>query len=196
MNIQPVTLEGRHVRLEPMQLSHAAAMCDAGLDPELWRWTNVSVATPEEMDGYIRAALALQVAGSVLPFVTVERASGRVVGSTRFLNIEPAHRRLEIGSTWVARPWQRTAVNTEAKYLMMRHAFETLGAIRVEFKTDVLNQQSRTALARLGAREEGIFRNHIIVWNGRIRDSVYFSIIDREWPAVKERLEGLLSARP
>jgi RimJ/RimL family protein N-acetyltransferase len=144
------------------------------------------------MTAYIDRALKDQESGTALPFVTVDRASGRIVGSTRYMNIEPAHRRVEIGASWLARPWQRTAINTEAKYLMLRHAFETLGCMRVELKTDALNRRSRNAIQRIGGIEEGIFRRHILTWSGRVRDSVYFSIVDREWPRVKAALEARL----
>jgi RimJ/RimL family protein N-acetyltransferase len=144
------------------------------------------------MMAYIRTALEAQAAGTALPFVTVERASGRIVGSTRYMNIDVPNRRVEIGSTWIAGPWQRTVVNTEAKYLMLRHAFEELGCIRVELKTDSLNERSRTAILRIGARQEGIFRNHMITWSGRLRHSVFFSIIDAEWTEVKAALEAKL----
>jgi RimJ/RimL family protein N-acetyltransferase len=193
MTIQPVTLEGRHIRLEPLLLAHLDALCEVGLDEDLWRWIPVQVRTGDEMRGYIETALKELAAGSSLPFATVERASGRAIGSTRFMNIDRAHRRVEIGSTWIGKPWQRTAVNTEAKYLMLRHAFETLGCIRVELKTDSLNQRSRNAILRLGAKEEGIFRNHMICSTGRIRHTVYFSIIDSEWADVKASLERKLS---
>jgi RimJ/RimL family protein N-acetyltransferase len=141
---------------------------------------------------YIRTALAGQAAGNTIPFVTVERASGGVVGSTRFMNIDAANRRVEIGATWLAQSWRRTAINTEAKYLMLRHAFETLGCIRVELKTDALNERSRAAILRIGAREEGTLRQHMVTWSGRLRDTVYFSIIDSEWPGVKASLEAKL----
>jgi RimJ/RimL family protein N-acetyltransferase len=173
--------------------SHHAALCEVGLDPDLWALIPYRVTTPEEMYGYIRAALDAQHARTALPFVTIDRATGRVVGSTRFMNIDEANRRVEIGATWLAKPRQRTATNTEAKYLMMRHAFEVLGCIRVELKTDALNQQSRAAILRIGAREEGTFRSHMITWSGRLRDSVYFSVIEAEWPGVKERLEAKLA---
>ena len=127
-----------------------------------------------------------------MPFATVERNSKKIVGSTRFMNIDAMNRHVEIGSTWIAPPWQRTAVNTEAKYLMLRHAFETWKCMRVEFKTDLMNERSRRAILRLGAKEEGTFRKHMVTWSGRIRDSVYFSIIDTEWPEVKARLEAKL----
>ncbi len=182
-------LEGRHVRLEPLREAHHAALCTMGLDPDLWELIPYRVTTPEEMSAYIERALKDQAAGTALPFATVHRESGQTVGSTRFMNIEPAHRRVEIGATWIARPWQRTAVNTEAKYLMLRYAFETLGCLRVEFKTDALNQRSRHAIRRIGATEEGTFRRHIVTWSGRVRDSVYFSIIAEEWLRVKADLE-------
>ena len=193
MKIEPVTLEGRHVRLEPLSPSHQAALCEVGLDPELWRWTPMRVTTPEEMAGYVRAALADQDAGTALPFATVDRASNRVAGSTRFMNIDGPNRRVEIGSTWIARAWQRSMTNTEAKHLMLRHAFETLGCMRVELKTDSLNRRSRNAILRIGAREEGTLRNHMLTWSGRIRHTVYFSILDSEWPRVKEDLERKLA---
>jgi RimJ/RimL family protein N-acetyltransferase len=176
-------------------MEHHARLCEVGLDEALWRWTTTLIRTPEEMRAYLEAALAEEAAGVSLPFVTIERASGRIVGSTRYGNIDPANRRVEIGWTWVGRDWQRTFVNTEAKYLMLRHAFETLGCIRVEFKTDSLNERSRNALLRIGAREEGTFRNHMIVHDGRLRHSVYFSIIDSEWPEVKAALEEKLSRK-
>jgi len=196
MNLDPVTLEGSHVRLEPLSESHHAALCEVGFDPDLWRLNPTRVTTPEEMFGYIRSALDAQAAGTALPFATVDRASGKVVGSTRYMNIDVPNRRVEIGATWIAHPWQRTAVNTEAKYLMLRHAFETLACIRVELKTDSLNRRSRNAILRLGAREEGILRNHVITWTGRVRHTVYFSILDSEWPQVKTRLEAKLNAAP
>lgn len=187
-------LEGAGVRLEPLALEHVPALCEVALDPELWRWTLAKVRIPEDMRRYVERALALREQGGGYPFVTIERASGAVVGSTRYHAIEPAHRRLEIGYTLVARAWQRTAVNTEAKYLMLRHAFEVLDMHRVEFKTDVLNEKSRKALLRIGAIEEGVLRGHSITDDGRIRDTVYFAILRPEWPRVKEHLEGKLGA--
>jgi RimJ/RimL family protein N-acetyltransferase len=189
MRIEPVTLEGRYVRLEPLSMEHHAGLCEVGLDEEIWRWTNSLVRTPEDMRRFIENALAAARAGTALPFATIDRASGRAVGSTRFGNIDRTHRRVEIGWTWVARPWQRTGINTEAKYLMLRHAFEVLGCIRVELKTDALNEQSRRAILRLGAKEEAILRRHMITESGRIRDTVYYSILDTEWPEVKAALE-------
>jgi RimJ/RimL family protein N-acetyltransferase len=193
MLVETVTLEGRHVRLEPLSLEHHAALCEVGLDEDLWRWIPQPVTTPEEMRAYIEAALEGQASGGFLPFATVERSSGRVIGSTRYGNIEREHHRVEIGWTWIGRAWQRTSINTEVKYLMLRHAFETLACMRVEFKTDSLNERSRNAIGRLGAKEEGIFRNHMITSTGRIRHTAYFSIIDSEWPSVKAGLEEKLS---
>jgi RimJ/RimL family protein N-acetyltransferase len=189
MNVAPVILEGRHVRLEPLSQAHHADLAAVGLAEDLWRWIPTPVRTPEEMAGYIATALEEQARGVALPFALMEKAGGRAIGSTRYGNIDRTHHRVEIGWTWVAPEWQRTAVNTEAKYLLLRHAFETLGCIRVELKTDSLNERSRAAILRIGAREEGTFRNHMITGSGRIRHSVYFSILDSEWPDVKSRLQ-------
>jgi RimJ/RimL family protein N-acetyltransferase len=191
-SVQPITLEGQVVRLEPLTPDHLDQLCEVALDEDLWRWTTNQVRTRDELREYIAAALHSQQQGTALPFVTIERASGRAIGSTRYGNIEMRDRRVEIGWTWVGRPWQRTVVNTEAKYLMLRHAFETLGCIRVELKTDALNERSRRAIQRIGAREEGVLRQHMITASGRLRDTVYFSVIDREWPEVKAALEARL----
>jgi len=194
--LEPVVLEGDFVRLEPMTLKHHTGLTEIGLDPEIWRYTLVLVRTPQEMRSYMQSALDLQREGTTLPFVTIERSSGRIVGSTRFGNYDPSNRRIEIGWTWIAPPWQRTAINTEAKYLMLSHAFEKLHCVRVELKTDVLNAPSRKAMVRIGAKEEGILRKHSLVWNGRYRDSIYYSILDDEWPGVKQQLERMLIRRP
>ena len=193
MALTPVTLEGRHVRLEPLAQTHHPALCAIGLDPELWELIPYRVTTPEDMAAYIQTALDHQAAGSALPFATVHAPTRQVIGSTRYMNIDLANRRVEIGATWIAAPWRRTAVNTEAKYLMLRHAFETLGCIRVELKTDALNQRSRNAIRRIGATEEGTLRQHMMTWSGRLRDSVYFSVLDSEWPRVKRDLEQKLA---
>jgi|SRR5216684_826485 RimJ/RimL family protein N-acetyltransferase len=195
MMAEPVALEGQHVRLEPLAKAHLAGLARVGLEEELWRWIPEPVRTVEEMAAYIETALQEQERGVSLPFALIEKATGRAIGSTRYGNIDRTHHRVEIGWTWVAREWRRTAVNTEAKYLLLRQAFETLGCIRVELKTDSLNEKSRAAILRIGAREEGIFRNHMITASGRIRHTVYFSIVDSEWPAVKARLESLLNSR-
>jgi N-acetyltransferase len=194
MIVAPVTLEGAHVRLEPLTRAHLAGLAEVGLDEELWRWIPMPVRTPEEMAAYIETAVNEQERGVALPFAIVEQVTGRAIGSTRYGNIERTHHRVEIGWTWVARQWQRTAINTEAKYLLLRHAFESLGCKRVELKTDSLNEKSRAAILRIGAKEEGIFRNHMITSSGRIRHTVYFSVIDSEWPAVKASLEAKLNS--
>jgi N-acetyltransferase len=189
---EPVTLEGRWVRLEPLEMRHWEGLADVGMDPEIWRWTTSLVRTPEEMRRTVEEAVEARERGLALPFATVERASGRPVGSTRFANIDRANRRVEIGWTWIAPPWQRTAINTEAKLLMLRHAFEELGCIRVELKTDALNARSRAAIERLGAVEEGTLRQHTITATGRVRDTVYYSILESEWLEVRARLETAL----
>ncbi|HEX4841597.1 MAG TPA: GNAT family protein [bacterium] len=194
MTIRPVVLDGQVVRLVPLTRDHHSALCAIGLDPELWRWTTQVVETAPQMADYIEAALTDQTQGTALPFATCLR-DARVVGSTRFGNIDRVNRRVEIGWTWIARPWQRTAVNTEAKYLMLRHAFEQWGCLRVELKTDALNQVSRRAILRLGAKEEGVLRQHMITETGRVRDTVYFSVLDTEWPSVRDRLLATLAQR-
>jgi RimJ/RimL family protein N-acetyltransferase len=190
--IAPCVLEGEHVRLEPLAPAHLPALVALGLDAELWRWTTTKIATESDMRRYLEAALRDAEAGVAVPFATVERASGVVVGSTRFGSIAREHRRVEIGWTWIARDRQRTAVNTEAKYLMLRHAFERWGCMRVELKTSALNVRSRAAILRLGATEEGTLRRHMVNQDGSIRDTVYFSIIEEEWPAVRAGLEAKL----
>ncbi len=195
MVVSPVMLEGVHIRLEPLSKAHLAGLAEVGLDEELWRWIPVPVLAVDDMAAYLETALGEQERGVSLPFAIIEKATGRAIGSTRYGNIDRTHHRVEIGWTWVARNWQRTAMNTEAKYLLLKHAFETLGCMRVELKTDSLNERSRAAILRIGAREEGIFRNHMITASGRIRHSVYFSIIDSEWPAVRARLESKLNSR-
>jgi N-acetyltransferase len=194
--VSPVTLTGVYVRLEPLTKAHLGGLAEVGLDEELWRWIPTPVRTPEEMAAYIETALDEQARGISLPFAITEQATGRAIGSTRYGNIDRTHHRLEIGWTWLAREWQRTAMNTEAKYLLLRHAFETLGCLRVELKTDSLNEKSRAAILRIGAQQEGVFRNHMITSTGRIRHTVYFSVIDSEWPAVKGRLEAKLNSYP
>jgi RimJ/RimL family protein N-acetyltransferase len=196
MNLDAVTLEGRFVRLEPLALTHVDALAAVGLDPDLWKWTTISLRTPEDMRAYVQSAVADRAAGRALPFTTIERATGTVIGCTRFANISIPDKRVEIGWTWVAGPWQRTPVNTEAKLLMFRHAFESLGCIRVELKTDRLNERSRNAIKRIGGVEEGILRQHMVTASGRLRDTVYYSVLDREWPAVRDRLEARLVSGP
>ena len=187
----PFTLEGSVVRLEPLQPEHAAFFWQVAKDDieDIFRWIPYTVRSEEDFHKLVAKALAEQARGVSVPFATIERSSGRVIGSTRFMNIDRTNRRVEIGSTWIAPAWQRTAVNTEAKYLMLRHAFEVWGCIRVELKTDALNQKSRNAILRIGAKEEGTLRRHILTWSGRVRDTVYFSILDSEWGEVKAGLE-------
>ncbi|WP_412061494.1 GNAT family N-acetyltransferase [Rubrivirga sp. IMCC45206] len=189
----PTVLEGAHVRLEPLTRDHLDALAEVALDPDLWAWTASTVRSRADLEAYVDTALAMQADGTALPFATIDVASGRVVGSTRFGNYVAAHRRVEIGWTFVAAPWQRTAVNTEAKLLMLRHAFDTLGLTRVEWKTDALNTRSRAAILRLGAVEEGTLRHHMVVAGGRLRDTVYFSVTAAEWPAVEARLAERLA---
>jgi RimJ/RimL family protein N-acetyltransferase len=192
----PLTLEGSFIRLEPIRPDHAELFWEvskADLE-DIFRWIPYSMKTREDFERLIDKAFTEQERAESIVFATVERKSGRTVGSTRFMNIDRANRRVEIGSTWIAPAWQRTPVNTEAKYLMLRHAFEVWGCVRVELKTDALNQKSRNAILRIGAKEEGTLRRHVVTWTGRIRDSVYFSILDDEWPEVKTKLEARLRA--
>jgi len=188
----PCTLEGAHVRLEPLALEHLDALAQASLGHALFRFFPFPLEGREELRAFVEAMLGARAAGAALPFATVERASGRVAGSTSFLAIDRANRRAEIGATWLAPRWQRSALNTEAKLLMLRHAFERAGLNRVEFKTDARNLRSRAALTRIGAKEEGTFRRHMVMPDGALRDSVWFSVIAEEWPAVRDRLERRL----
>lgn len=190
----PVVLEGRHVRLEPLTHAHFDDLVEVGLDPEIWRWTTERALSPEELRAWIDRALAMRDTGTAVPFATVALPHGKAIGGTRFATYSPSDRRVEIGWTWIAPAWQRTAVNTEAKYLMLRHAFEELGCIRVELRTDVNNARSRAAILRIGAKEEGILRRHSTTASGRVRDTIYYSILDDEWPSVKAGLEARLAA--
>jgi len=185
-------LEGEEVVLEPLVDEHSEPLCRFGLDEELWRWTVSVVRSPEEMAAYVGAALKARAEGEAFPYVIRTRAGGLVVGCTRYGNIDMANRRVEIGWTWVGREHQRSAVNTEAKYLLLRTAFEELGCSRVEFKTDALNERSRAALVRIGAKEEGVLRQHMITASGRLRDTVYYGVLDSEWPGVRQVLRGKL----
>lgn len=192
MNPEPVMLFGRVIRLEPLAREHVDAMLPAALEPALWLHTTNRIEDRADLVRYIDAAIAERAAGTGIPFATVVAATGEVIGSTRFGNIVPEYWRAEIGWTWLAGKWQRTAANTEAKLLMLQHAFETWGMRRIEFKTSARNDKSRAALLRLGAVEEGILRRHMTHADGSSRDSVYFSIISEEWPAVKARLMARL----
>ena len=190
----PVTLEGRHVRLEPLSRHHREDLARVALDADLWRWTPTQLHSAEDLDAYIETALSSQRAGTAIPFATVDRSTGRAIGSTRFGNIDAQHRRVEIGWSWLGRQYQRKAFNTEAKLLMLAHAFERLSCIRVELRADVLNTKSRNAIARLGAKEEGVLRHHMILPDGRLIDWVYYSVLRDEWPAVRAGLEQKLAS--
>ncbi len=195
MTLRPTTLEGAHVRLVPLTMGHAEALLPVALHEELWRWTITQIHSAADLDRYIAGALRDQELGTALPFATVHRETDRLIGSTRFGNYDPDNRRVEIGWTWVAPEFQRSGVNTQAKLLMLRHAFEDLKCIRVELKTDFLNEKSRAAIQRLGAVQEGVFRKHMIMSNGRLRDTVYYSILAEEWPGTRLRLEARLVRR-
>jgi RimJ/RimL family protein N-acetyltransferase len=192
--VAPITLQGSVVRLEPIRHEHAEIFWEIAKDDldDIFQWIPYRVKTPEDFQNLVEKIFDEQQRGESVAFATVEVGSGQVIGSTRFMNIDRANRRVEIGSTWIIPAWQRTTVNTEAKLLMLRHAFEEWRCIRVELKTDALNQKSRNAILRIGAEEEGTLRKHVITWTGRARDSVYFSILDTEWPEVKARLEQKL----
>ena len=194
MPLSQPSLTGPRVLLRPLLASDAAALVAAAADGELWNLPFTVVPSAKTVDAYIGHALAGQAAGTVMPFATVLRETHRVIGSTRFWKIDRIHRKLEIGSTWIAASWQKSFVNTEAKYLMLRHAFEEMACVRVQFTTDEINAKSRAAILRLGAKQEGIVRHERIMPDGRKRNSVRFSIIDDEWPAVKEQLEARLRA--
>jgi N-acetyltransferase len=196
VKVDPVTLEGDLVRLEPMRVDHLPALVKAGLVDPIWRWTANIVKDSGDIERYVRSALADQAQGVALPFVTIAKASSTIVGSTRFGNIDLHNRKAEIGWTWLNPAWQRTGINTEAKLLMLTHAFQVWKCIRVELKTDLNNKQSQRAMRGIGARKEGVLRNHMITESGRYRDSVYFSIIESEWPGVKDALEVKLRSRP
>jgi RimJ/RimL family protein N-acetyltransferase len=189
--LQQVSLQGAHVRLEPLQAEHAAALNDAVNDGELWRLWYTAMPAQDRVDAYIATALAERDAGVSLPFV-VRDASGTIVGSTRYCHVDAKNRRLEIGYTWYAARVQRTAINTEAKLLLLGHAFEALDCIAVEFRTNWFNMRSRAAIARLGAKQDGVLRNHMLMPDGTYRDTVVFSIIAYEWPAVRRNLQFLL----
>jgi RimJ/RimL family protein N-acetyltransferase len=190
--IEPVTLEGRIVRLEPLRPDHVHGLAEVGLDPAIWRWTIARPQSEADLRDWAEAAIRNREAGTEFPFATIETSTGRPIGSSRYMNIVLEHRRLEIGWTWLAPAWQRSGANREAKLLMLTHAFETLGCRRVEFKTDSNNEPSRTALLGIGATFEGIFRKHMVMPGDGVRHSAWYSVIDDEWPAVKARLEESL----
>ncbi len=184
----PITLEGKHIRLEPLTLDHEQGLIDAASDGELWNLWYTTVPDPDHTKAYIKTALAEQQAGKSVPFVIINKPHNKIVGTTRYMNIESGVRRLEIGSTWYAQSVQRTGINTECKYELLRHAFETLHCIAVEFRTHRMNEASRKEILRLGALEDGILRNHRIMADGTMRDTVVYSILNTEWPTIKSHL--------
>lgn len=193
MDIKPVVLTGSHVRLEPMTEAHVPVLAEIGVGQPFWGFMVYgNINSVEDMRGWVLDILSRAEKGTDLPFVAVHLASGRVAGATRYLNIMPDDRGLEIGGTWYGSAFQRTAVNTECKYLLLRHAFEELGCIRVQLKTDLRNERSQRAIERIGGVKEGVLRNHMILPDGHIRHSVFYSILDTEWPQVKKRLQEML----
>lgn len=191
--LEPVTLTGETIRLEPMTRAHLDALAEVAFEPDIFRWYTISMHTRADLERWVESALKAHADGTALPFVTVQLSDGRAIGSTRFMNVSTYDGRYEIGSTWLAPAWQQTGANTEAKYLMLRHAFELLGARRVELKTHENNDKSRAAIERLGAVFEGTHRNHMLMPDGSMRHTAWYSIIDTEWPAVKARLEARLA---
>ena len=194
MEVKPVILQGKHVRLEPMTEAHAPALAEIGIDQPFWDFMVYGkINTVDDMRNWVWDVLSREKKGTDLAFVVIHLASGRVAGATRYLNIIPQDRGLEIGGTWYGPEFQRTAVNTECKYLLLQHAFETLGCIRVQLKTDSRNERSQKAIERIGAVKEGVLRNHMILPDGYYRHSVYYSILDMEWPDMKKRLEEMMA---
>jgi RimJ/RimL family protein N-acetyltransferase len=194
MEVKPVVLTGKYVRLEPMTIAHAPALAEIGIGQTFWDFMLYgNINTVEDMHNWVLDILSRAEKGTDLPFVAIHLASGRVAGATRYLNIMPKDRGLEIGGTWYGTEFQRTAANTECKYLLMQHAFEMLGCIRVQLKTDSRNERSQKAIERIGAVKEGVLRNHMILPDGRFRHSVFYSVLDTEWPDVKKRLEELMN---
>ncbi|MFD2371483.1 GNAT family N-acetyltransferase [Brevibacillus sp. GCM10020057] len=192
LKIAPVTLQGKHVRLEPLRREHAEGLWEAGRYEEIWTYMTTQIKVPADARTFIEAAMKKEAEGTELPFAILSQADGQVIGSTRFLNISRSDRGLEIGFTWLTPSVWKSAVNTECKYLLLRHCFEQLGCIRVQLKTDSRNLNSQRAIARIGGIREGVLRNHMVLPDGYVRDSVYFSILDREWPDVREKLHLLL----
>ncbi len=193
MVVEPVILEGSFVRLEPLRMDHLPALAEVAFAPEIWRWMPMLATSEADLRLWMEQALDQASLGKALPWVTWSKSGGRIIGSTRYMDIDAHHRGLEIGGTWLAPQWHRSGINVEAKYLQLRHAFEVLGAVRVSFKTHHENLASQTAIAALGAKPEGVFRNHMIMPDGSFRNSVWYSIIQEEWPEVKAGLEGRLS---
>ena len=196
MNVLPVTLTGSFIRLEPLSPAHNPDLVEAGKDESIWLYLRYGqVTTPEKMAEFVGLLLEWQARGTDLPFAVVHQASGRAIGMTRYMNIEPSNRSLEIGGTWYAPEFQRTRVNTESKYLLLRQAFEVLEVIRVQFRTDLRNLRSQRAIERIGGVHEGVLRDHMILPDGTLRSSVIYSILRVEWLTVKARLEGLMNEK-
>jgi RimJ/RimL family protein N-acetyltransferase len=194
MDVHPIVLQGKYIRLEPLGEQHIPDLSIAGRDESIWIFMLYGMVTDEpRMRFWVKDMLSRQARGTDLPFAVVQQSTGKAIGGTRYIDIRPADRGVEIGGTWFGVDYQRTAANTESKYLLLSHAFETLGCIRVQFKTDVRNERSQRAIERLGAVREGVFRNHMVLPDGTIRHSVYYSIIDSEWPGVKANLEEKLA---
>ncbi|HTP03136.1 MAG TPA: GNAT family protein [Anaerolineales bacterium] len=194
MEVRPVTLTGRFVRLEPLSEAHVSGLAAIGMDDSIWQFMPYGYMRSEgDIQGWVRGMLAHAAAGTDIPFAAIDLASGCVAGATRYMEIRPAHRGLEIGGTWYGAQYRRTHVNTECKYLLLEHAFERLQCIRVQLKTDSRNERSQRAIERLGAVREGMLRNHLILPDGHVRHSIYYSILDSEWPSVKARLQQMLS---
>ncbi|MGG1661211.1 GNAT family N-acetyltransferase [Brevibacillus sp. NRS-1366] len=192
LQIAPVTLEGKLVRLEPMGSHHIEGLWEAGRFEQIWTYMSIDMAKPEDARDFVEQALKNEREGTELPFVIVNQENGEIIGSTRFLTISRRDRGLEIGFTWLTPSVWKMSINTECKWLLLRHCFETLGCIRVQLKTDSRNLNSQRAIKRIGGIYEGVLRNHMVLRDGYIRDSVYFSIVDREWPSVNEKLQLLL----
>jgi len=189
MQVEPVTLEGNLVRLEPLSMEHFPALAEIAFNAEMWRWMSDRMQSEDDLRRYIQAGVDAAATGAALPWATRSKRDNRIVGSTRFADIQSAHRTLEIGWTWMLPDYQRSGINVEAKYMQLRHAFEVLGARRVAFKTHHHNLKSQTAIQALGAKHEGVFRNHVIMPDGSARHSYWYSIIDEEWPEIKANLE-------
>lgn len=193
MDVKPIVLTGKHVRLEPLNESHVKGLAEIGLGHDFWKFMVYGdMNTEADMQGWVLDLLGRAKSGTDLPFVALHLATGKIAGATRYLNIAPKDFGLEVGGTWYGLDFQRTPVNTECKYLLFRHAFESLKCIRLQLKTDLLNTRSQTAIERIGAKKEGILRNHMILPDGRIRDSVFYSILDSEWANVKKKLEEMM----
>ena len=195
MELEETVLEGRFVRLEPLADKHREGLIAAISDGELWSLPVTLVPYPDEIPQFMRNARGALASGTELAFATIDVASGRIAGSTRFMKVDVPHRRAEIGFTFLGNSWQRTALNTEAKLLMLAHGFEHWNLNRIELLTDFLNEKSRNAIVRLGAKEEGVLRSHMVMRDGRVRDSVVYSIIRSEWPDVKQHLTAKLAVR-